>query len=167
MRKTITLSVTAVAALMSAVVILATVAGYYSLRPATDIPAYNVTSDNVAIHGYDTVAYFTEGKPTKGSSEFEHLWEDARWHFSSATNRDLFRANPDRYAPRFGGYCAAGVALGEYADVDPEAFSIVDGKLYMISTKENQEGWRQAQEGHIGYAEYNWERNRAAFRDNR
>ncbi len=67
---------------------------------------YNVDSDKVAIHGYDTVAYFTEGEPTKGSANFEHSWQDARWQFASATNRDLFTANPDRYAPQYGGYCA-------------------------------------------------------------
>jgi hypothetical protein len=127
---------------------------------------YNVDANNVAIHGFDTVAYFTDGKPTKGKKDFEHVWNDARWHFASATNRDLFTANPDRYAPQFGGYCAAGVALGEYADVDPEAWTIVDGKLYMISTKENNEVWRKARDAHIDYGTYNWENNRTQFRDN-
>ena len=148
-------------------VIVVAGAGFFAFPTKSAIPTYNIDANRVAIHGYDTVAYFTEGKPTKGKSEFEKVWQDARWHFASATNRDLFATNPERYAPKFGGYCSAGVALGEYADVDPEAFSIVDGKLYMISTKENQEGWKKAQEGHIFYAEYNWEKNRAQFRDNR
>ncbi len=152
--------------LVSVGVIVVAVAGFFGFSSEANIPAYNVDDASVAIHGYDTVAYFTEGQPTKGRSEFEHVWEDARWHFASANNRDLFATNPDRYAPKFGGYCAAGVALGEYADVDPEAFSIVDGKLYMISTKENQKGWQKSQEGHIGFAEYNWERNRDQFRNN-
>ncbi len=151
---------------LAVAVIVVAVAGFFGLSGKSEIAANNIDADGVAIHGYDTVAYFTEGKATKGKSEFEHVWEDARWHFASATNRDLFATNPDRYAPKFGGYCAAGVALGEYADVDPEAFSIVDGKLYMISTKENQEGWKTAQEGHIFYADYNWEKNRAQFRNN-
>ena len=82
---------------------------------------YNVDTDNIAIHGYDTVAYFTESKAIKGSGEFEQVWEDARWHFSSATHRDLFAANPERYAPQFGGYCALGLSAGEYADTDRQA----------------------------------------------
>ena len=147
-------------------VIAVAVVGFFGFSAKSEVPAYNVDADKLAIHGYDTVAYFTEGKPTKGNSEFEQVWEDARWHFASASNRDLFAANPDRYAPKFGGYCAAGVALGEYADVDPEAWTIVDGKLYMISTKENQKGWQKARDGHIGFAEYNWERNRSQFRNN-
>ncbi len=156
----------ALASYFAVAVIVVATAGFFAFSPKAAIPDYNVDAANVAIHGYDTVAYFTDGKPTKGKSEFEHVWEDARWHFASTTNRDLFTANPGRYAPKFGGYCAAGVALGEYADADPEAWSIVDGKLYMISTKENQKGWQKAQKGHIGYAEYNWEKNRAQFRNN-
>ncbi|MFQ5983540.1 MAG: YHS domain-containing (seleno)protein, partial [Woeseiaceae bacterium] len=84
-------------------------------EPKQQLADYNVDANNVAIHGYDTVAYFTDGKPTKGKKDFEHVWNDARWHFASATNRDLFTANPDRYAPQFGGYCAGGLAAGEYA----------------------------------------------------
>lgn len=156
-----------IVAIVAVGVIAIGVGGYFAFSTQARVPAYNVDADSVAIHGYDTVAYFTEGKATKGKPEFAHVWEDAHWHFASAANRDLFAANPERYAPRFGGYCAAGVALGEYADVDPEAFSIVNGKLYIISTKENQQAWEPAQAGHIAYAEYNWEKNRAQFRDNR
>ncbi len=148
------------------VVVAAVIVGVYLSSAKPEITAYNVDSDLVAIHGYDTVAYFTDGKPTKGKIEFEHVWQEAHWQFASATNRDLFATNPDRYAPQFGGYCSAGVALGEYADVDPEAWTIVEGKLYMISTKENSEFWRKASEAHISYADYNWERNRAQLRNN-
>ena len=151
---------------LAVAVIVVSVVGYFGLSAKSEIAAYNIDADGVAIHGYDTVAYFTDAKATKGKSEFEYVWEDARWHFASATNRDLFTANPERYAPKFGGYCSAGVALGEYADADPEAWKIVDGKLYLISTKENREVWQKAQNAHIGYAEYNWERNRAQFRNN-
>ena len=127
---------------------------------------YNVDSDKVAIHGYDTVAYFTEGKPMKGSADIEHVWQDARWQFASATNRDLFTANPDRYAPQFGGYCAGGLATGEFADVDPAAWTIVDGKLYLNKNKELREVWRKAPEAYVVYANYNWESNRDKLRNN-
>ncbi len=127
---------------------------------------YNVDSDNVAIHGYDTVAYFTEGKPMKGSAEFEQVWQDARWQFASATNRDLFTANPDRFAPQNGGYCSGGLATGEYADVDPEVWTIVDGKLYLNTTEELRDAWRKAPEAYVVYADYNWDNNRDELRDN-
>ena len=128
--------------------------------------AYNVDEGNVAIHGYDKVAYFTDGKPTKGKSEFEQVWNDARWQFASANNRDLFTANPERYAPQFGGYCAGGVAVGEYADTDPNAWNIVDGKLYLNKTLEIREAWRRAPKGHIEFANYNWQNFRSELRDN-
>jgi len=127
---------------------------------------YNVDSDKVAIHGYDTVAYFTEGKPTKGSTEFEHSWQDTRWQFASATNRELFTANPDRYAPQYGGYCSGGLSVGEYADVDPSAWTIVDGKLYLTLNKDLRDAWRKAPEAHVANANYNWENNRGNLRDN-
>ena len=126
---------------------------------------YNVDSDKVAIHGYDTVAYFTEGEPTKGSAEFEHSWQDARWQFASATNRDLFTADPDRYAPQYGGYCAGGLSVGEFADTDPGAWTIVDGKLYLNKTMELREAWRKAPEAHVANANYNWDNNRGNLRD--
>ena len=131
-----------------------------------EFATYNVDSDNVAIHGYDTVAYFTEGEPVKGADEFEQVWEDARWQFASATNRELFKANPERYAPQFGGYCAGGLAAGEYANGDPEVWTIVDGKLYLNKTKDLRTFWREAPEAHIEVAKYNWANFRNELRDN-
>ena len=81
-----------------------------------------------AIEGYDPVAYFTEGHPVEGESGFAHDWMDATWYFASAENRDQFAADPDRYAPQYGGYCAWAVARGYTAKIDPEAWKIVDGK---------------------------------------
>ncbi len=147
-------------------VIAVAVAGFFAYSAKSEIPTYNIDADRVAIHGYDTVAYFTEGKPVKGKAEFEHVWRDARWQFASAGNRDLFTANSDRYAPQYGGYCALGLAAGEYADADPEAWTIVDGKLYMNRTKDFRVTWRKAPEAHIGNADYNWENNRAQLRNN-
>lgn len=126
----------------------------------------NVDNTNVAIHGYDTVAYFTDGKPTKGKAKFEHFWEDARWQFASETNRELFKANPERYAPQFGGYCAGGLTVGEYANGDPKLWTIVDGKLYFIKNEKYQSVWREAPETAIHFAEYNWHNNRKNLRDN-
>ena len=140
--------------------------GYTAIAPKSEIPTYNIDANRVAIHGYDTVGYFTEGKPLKGKAEFEHVWRDTRWHFASAGNRDLFTANPDRYAPQYGGYCALGLAAGEYADADPEAWTIVDGKLYLNNNKDFRVVWRKAPEALIGTADYNWSENREKLRNN-
>ena len=136
------------------------------LEPTTKFAKYNADFAKVAIHGYDTVAYFTEGKPMKGKDEFEETWEDARWQFASATNRDLFKANPERYAPQFGGYCAGGLAVGEYADGDPKLWAIVDDKLYFVKNKKYFTEWSKAAKGHIHFAEYNWNNFRDELRDN-
>jgi hypothetical protein len=142
------------------------VAAFSTFSAKSEIAAYNVDSDNVAIHGYDTVAYFTEGKAVKGSGEFEHAWEDSKWHFANATNRDLFAANPDRYAPQYGGYCALGIAAGEYAHVDPEAWAIIDGKLYLNKSTKYLAIWEEAPAAHIWVSEHNWAHNRAKLRNN-
>ncbi len=147
-------------------VIVVAVAGYFAYSAKSEIPTYNIDANRVAIHGYDTVAYFTEGKPLKGKSEFEQVWRDTQWHFASAGNRDLFTANPDRYTPQYGGYCALGLAAGEFADADPEAWTIVDGKLYLNNTKDFRVVWRKAPEAHIGNANYNWTKNRDKLRNN-
>jgi hypothetical protein len=89
--------------------------------------------DHVAIQGYDTVAYFTDGKATKGNISFEYVWEDAKWRFASLAHREMFIADPDRYAPQFGGYCAGAVVNGVLVPANPEAWTIVDGKLYMVA----------------------------------
>ncbi|WP_052182792.1 YHS domain-containing (seleno)protein [Rhizobium sp. YS-1r] len=87
---------------------------------------------DVAIKGYDPVAYFVEGKAVEGSEKYSHRWLGAVWHFSSAENRDLFVKDPSSYAPQYGGYCADGVSFGTVTtNVDPRAWRIIDGKLYI------------------------------------
>lgn len=113
----------------------------------------------LSISGYDPVAYFTDAKPVPGSSEFEYIWHDARWRFASAAHRDLFIANPERYAPQYDGYCAMGVAWKEpHKDtVDPQAWVIVDGKLYLThSTRTMEERWRPNMAENIKRADTNW-----------
>ena len=157
----------ALAVYLCAAVVVAVGAGVFAFQTASNTPyrTLNATEDNIAIQGYDTVAYFTEGKPMKGNSEFEHSWQDARWQFASATNRDMFAANPDRYGPQYGGYCALGISAGEVSDVDPEAFTIVDGKLYLNKAMKFREIFRKAPKAHIGMADYNWDNNRGGLRN--
>jgi hypothetical protein len=91
----------------------------------------------VAIGGYDPVAYFTDRRPIKGSPSFLFAFDEAEYHFTSIDHQKMFAADPDRYAPRFSGYCAIGVAFGHKAEVDPESWAISDGKLYLFHYKEN------------------------------
>jgi hypothetical protein len=87
---------------------------------------------SLAIKGYDPVAYFTDGKPTPGAPSFEYEWDEHLWRFSSAEHRDLFKADPVRYAPQFGNFCAMALAKGEVVVANPENWLINDGKLYVF-----------------------------------
>jgi enamine deaminase RidA (YjgF/YER057c/UK114 family) len=113
----------------------------------------------LSISGYDPVAYFTDAKPVPGSSEFEYVWHDAQWRFASAAHRDLFVANPERYAPQYDGYCAMGASLekGAHKDtVDPNAWAIVDGKLYLTHTTRSLARWQANAADNIKRADDNW-----------
>ena len=109
-----------------------------------------------AIRGYDPVAYFTEGKPVKGKGEFQHKWMGATWSFASAKNRDLFQKNPDKYAPQYGGYCAWAVSQGYTASITPDAWKIVDNRLYLNYSLGVQKKWAKDIPGHIARANANW-----------
>jgi len=111
---------------------------------------------NLAIAGYDPVAYFTDGKPVKGKKEHTLEWNGARWRFASGEHLQLFRESPEQYAPQYGGYCAWAVSQGDTADIDPEQWQIVDGKLYLNYNREIQERWQQDIEGHIAAADRHW-----------
>jgi YHS domain len=101
----------------------------------------------LAIGGYDPVAYFTDGKPVPGASDIEYSWHDMRWRFATAAHRDLFVKDPEHYAPQYEGYCAMGVSLDKGAahkdTVDPNAWAVVDGKLYLTYSNRALERWRQ------------------------
>ena len=114
--------------------------------------------NNVAIRGTDTVAYFTQNKPVAGNNKYQYKWKGANWYFSSAENRDLFAQNPEKYAPQYGGYCAYAMTKGEFASIDPNAWSIVDGKLYLKYSKKVQSLWQKDIPGHITLANQNWEK---------
>ena len=114
------------------------------------------TKGGLAIGGYDPVAYFTDGKPVKGKAEFETDWSGARWRFASAEHRDAFKAEAARYAPQFGGYCAYGVSKGHKAPTEADAWSVVDGKLYLNYNKDVQRLWEKERPAVIGEAELQW-----------
>jgi YHS domain-containing protein len=109
-----------------------------------------------AIRGYDPVAYFTEARPLKGSDRFIYAWKGATWRFSSAENRDRFAAAPEKYAPQYGGYCAYGVAQNYAVNIDPQAWSIVEGRLYLNYSRSVRETWSKDIPGHVRKADANW-----------
>lgn len=111
---------------------------------------------NVAIEGYDPVAYFTDGKPVEGKSDFSYDWQGASWHFASAEHRDLFAKEPEKYAPQYGGYCAYAVSQGSTAGIDPEAWTVHEGKLYLNYDKKIQAKWTADMASYIEKADANW-----------
>jgi|ERR1041385_1802587 YHS domain-containing protein len=119
-------------------------------------PVNKTLISKLAIDGYDPVAYFTDGKPVEGKKQFEYRWMNANWRFASAEHRDLFAKNPDKYSPQFGGYCAYGISQGHAVSIDPEAWRIVDGKLYLNYSKDVQKKWLVDIPGFIKKAEQNW-----------
>ena len=111
---------------------------------------------HIAVDGYDTVAYFTDGKPVKGSSDFEVDWNGATWRFANADHAKMFRKMPVKYAPQYGGYCAWAVSQGYTADADPTAWKIVNGKLYLNYSADVQATWVKDIPGNITKADANW-----------
>ena len=110
----------------------------------------------VAIKGYDPVAYFESGAPLVGNKSTTFSWRGSEWRFSSTANRDKFAADPEKFAPQYGGYCAWAVGQGYTAPIDPAAWRIVDGKLYLNYDKKVQKTWEKDIPGHISKANANW-----------
>ncbi len=112
--------------------------------------------EGYAVHGYDVVAYFTQDKPVIGDDRFTAKHDGATYRFSSAENRDKFAADPARFAPKYGGYCAFGAAMGRKFDGDPNAWKIVDGALYLNLNKKVQARWKENIPGFIKGSDNNW-----------
>lgn len=122
----------------------------------SSIEAVNVDDNTVAIQGYDPVAYFTVNAPTKGDSQYTANHLGATYWFSSADNQKLFKSNPDKYAPQYGGYCAFGVSKEKKYPIEPDAFAVVDGKLYLNLNKKVQSRWVLNTEELINDADGYW-----------
>lgn len=112
--------------------------------------------EGVAIGGYDPVAYFTEMKPVKGTAKFHAEHQGSTFYFSSAAHRDMFLANPAKYAPQYGGYCAFGMAKGYKASIDPAAFTVVGDKLYLNYNGTVRALWVLDIQGYVKKADQNW-----------
>ncbi len=116
----------------------------------------NVDAGNVAIRGYDPVAYFTDGRPVEGTANFTATHDGATYWFSSAANLEIFLAEPDRYVPQYGGFCAYAVAHNATAPIDPQAFTVFEGKLYLNYSDFVRAQWRNDASGYIVRADRHW-----------
>ena len=131
------------------------------LAGAAHAQALNL-KDGVALKGHDPVAYFTENRPVAGSRDFVHAWNGAEWRFASAANRDAFAREPEKYAPQYGGFCAYAAANGYRFDIEPEAFRVENGRLYLNANKSVQSRWLRDIPGYIAKADEAWPRLNAA-----
>ena len=122
---------------------------------ATALPSAVPEAISLAIKGYDPVAYFTDGKPTRGVPEIEYEWDSLRYRFSRAEHRELFKSDPVRYAPQFGNYCAMALSKGELVEADPENWLISDGKLYVFGKPVGPELFRKDLPGNVAKAKRN------------
>jgi len=133
-------------------IILLVIVGHHTL--AQSAPVFS--PDGIAIKGYDAVSYFSDSEPTKGVKQFSYSWQGAEWRFKNQANLDAFKANPEKYAPQFGGYCAYGAMENHKAPTEPAAFTIVNSKLYLNYNQKVKELWAMDTIENIKKAEFNW-----------
>ncbi len=126
-----------------------------SVTLAAEPPVFTGRGD-FAIRGYDAVAYHKRERPVKGSSSFTAQWNGATWRFANAENRDDFIADPEKWAPQYGGYCAWAVSNNATASTDPDAWSLVDGRLYLNYSLSVRQRWGQDIPGNIARGDANW-----------
>ena len=139
---------------------LAVAGMFFATSASTAEPPINTLKNSLfggrtdtAINGYDTVAYFTVGKPVKGQDALATEWMGAKWKFSTQAHLDLFKANPEKYAPQYGGYCAYGVVQDSLVKVEPDQFTVRDGKLYLNYDADIQAKWLKDPAGFIKAAD--------------
>ena len=141
---------------------LAAAFGLALATPALAVDEVNVSTGatvpgpGLAVHGHDVVAFFTEGRPTLGSAEFSAVHDGATYRFASQEHLAAFEADPAKYTPVYGGFCAYGVAVGKKFDGDPRFWKIVDGRLYLNLNRDIQATWLEDVPGHIAEANTNW-----------
>ncbi len=128
----------------------------FGMSNATADEITNFAPGGIAIRGTDPVAYFTMGKPVAGSDEFSAEYNGVTWKFSSEQNRAMFLANPVKYAPAYGGYCATGMSFGYKISIEPEQWKIVDGRLYLNNGPAAQRSFLKDPKGTIARADVNW-----------
>jgi len=154
-RRTI-LSASAVAAITVAATVVST-EGPLSAEGPLGARA-QAKEERLALKGYDPVAYFTDAKPVEGVASYEYVWDGQRYRFASARHRDMFKANPDKYAPQFGGSCAMNMANGVRRESDPRNWVISNGNLYVFAGQAGAENFRRQATAAATQAAANWQR---------
>ena len=142
--------------IQSTTLLLFLVTLFFSCASNAIKPIYSGGKEKAAIKGYDPVAYFTEKKATKGSPGFTYEYNGATWMFASEQHRTAFIADPEKYSPQYGGYCAYAVATGKTAAIKPEFFTIYDGKLYLNRSRYIYKKWTKDKSGYIKAANTEW-----------
>jgi YHS domain-containing protein len=143
------------AALFQAAAVILLLTG--AVQAAGNTHHVNVDAEGFLIEQYDPVAYFTDGKPIRGKPEIYVEYEGAKYAFASEDHRQRFLADPDKYVPQYGGYCAYGVAQGGKSDVDPEVWEIVDGRLYLMLSHGTMSVWQKKKQDYIEIADKAWQ----------
>lgn len=136
--------------------VVATATAAFAAEPINTLEKkglFGYKPSGTAIRGYDTVAYFTDGRPVEGTDEFTSDWDGATWRFASRAHKELFDADPARYAPQYGGYCAYGVVQDSLVKIEPELWTIVDDKLYLNYDDDVQKDWEKDIPGFIAEAD--------------
>lgn len=136
--------------------IVGTLISILSVPVSAGEPVFTGEDSDLAVNGYDVVAYFTRNEPAKGSPEHAMQWRGAEWRFASEEHLNRFRENPERYAPAYGGYCAYGAAKGKALASAPEYWAIEDGRLYLNLNAEVHGLWNENRKEHIQTADENW-----------
>ncbi|BBB29827.1 YHS domain-containing (seleno)protein [Neptunomonas japonica] len=136
--------------------VVATILMIFSLQVSAKPPIYTSYFSDLAVAGYDTVAYFTESKPIKGNKRFVTEYKGAEWRFKNADNLAAFKATPEKYAPQYGGYCAWAVANNDTAKGDPLQWTVHNGKLYLNYDAKVQSKWLKDKQSFISSADKNW-----------
>lgn len=140
---------------MKHLITLLTLLGLFACA-TTNMGLVNVTEEGVAVKGYDVVAYHLVNIPTEGTAEHSVKYGGGTWYFSSVENKRLFKKNPEKYLPAYGGFCAYGVTQEAKYDIDPVAFKVVDGTLYLNLSPGTQRVWERDIPGNIEKADAIW-----------
>ena len=122
----------------------------------TSLAGEQYTKKGYAVSGYDTVAYFTVGAPTKGDKKISAEWNGATWLFASEENKQLFLADPQKYAPAYDGHCAFAAGIGRKVSAKPHLWKIIDGRLFLNFSKAANERWLENPESYIKDGDVNW-----------
>ena len=144
--------------------ILAVLFVFMSL-PALAADTVNVDEDGVILGGFDPVAYFTAGKPVEGKSRYSHSWNGAVYRFASAENLEAFKGAPEKYAPAYGGFCSYGVRVGKKLAIDPAAWEVVDGRLFVQLDRGTRSLWLEERDKNIAIGDRIWPSIRSTPKD--